>query len=122
MAIKILIDMNLSPDWVDFLESRGWPSVHWSQVGDHDASDDLIMQWAAEHGYVLFTHDLAFGAILALTVASGPSVIQIRVEDVSPRGMGTYALSTLEGCAAELSEGAWVVVEPQRRRVRILPL
>ena len=122
MAIKILIDMNLSPDWVDFLESRGWPSVHWSHVGDHDAPDDLIMQWAAEHGYVVFTHDLDFGAILALTRASGPSVIQIRVEDVSPRGMGTYALSTLEGCAAELSEGAWVVVEPHRRRVRILPL
>ncbi|MDE0232018.1 MAG: DUF5615 family PIN-like protein [bacterium] len=120
--MKLLIDMNLSPDWVDFLESRGWPSVHWSRIGDHDAPDDLIMQWAAEHEYVVFTHDLDFGAILALTQASGPSVIQIRVEDVSPRGMGTHALSTLESCAAELSEGALVVVEPHRRRVRILPL
>ena len=122
MAIKLLIDMNLSPDWVGFLESRGWPAVHWSHIGDHDAPDEFIMQWAVEHGHVVFTHDLDLGATLALTQASGPSVIQVRMEDVSPQGMGRYALSTLESCAADLSEGALVVVDPHQRRVRILPL
>ena len=80
------------------------------------------MRWAAEHEYVVFTHDLDFGTMLALTHASGPSVCQIRTEDVSPHGMGDYALQILERHTTELSEGALVVVEPHRSRVRILPL
>lgn len=32
--MKILIDMNLSPDWVDALRSNGFDCVHWSRVGD----------------------------------------------------------------------------------------
>jgi len=34
MNIQILIDMNLSPDWVDDLRRHGWASVHWSTIGD----------------------------------------------------------------------------------------
>jgi len=32
MTIKILIDMNLSPDWVQVLQKHGWSAVHWSSV------------------------------------------------------------------------------------------
>jgi len=28
MSIQILIDMNLSPDWVDELTNHGWAAVH----------------------------------------------------------------------------------------------
>ena len=44
MAVKLLIDMNLSPDWVDFLESHGWPAAHWSHIGAHNAPDEIIMR------------------------------------------------------------------------------
>jgi predicted nuclease of predicted toxin-antitoxin system len=53
--MKILIDMNLSPDWVKVLEEAGWESVHWSMVGDMRAPDDVIMSWARENGYIVFT-------------------------------------------------------------------
>ncbi len=76
--MKLLIDMNLSPEWVDELESHGWHAVHWSTVGVPAATDRMIMDWAREHGYVVFTHDLDFGAVLAATRAIGPSVIQVR--------------------------------------------
>ena len=29
MSIAILVDMNLSPDWVPLLQGHGWPTVHW---------------------------------------------------------------------------------------------
>jgi len=43
-----------------------------------------FMLWAKANGHLLFTHDLDFGAILAATEAEGPSVIQIRAQDISP--------------------------------------
>ncbi|MFH0728984.1 MAG: hypothetical protein V2B19_21930 [Pseudomonadota bacterium] len=31
--MKLLIDMNLSPQWVPVLEASGWKAVHWSFRG-----------------------------------------------------------------------------------------
>ena len=46
MSIKILIDMNLSPDWVPVLQNAGWSAAHRSAVGDPKATDRTIMDWA----------------------------------------------------------------------------
>jgi predicted nuclease of predicted toxin-antitoxin system len=46
MSLNIVIDMNLSPAWVPFLQGHGWPAIHWSQVGDRRATDREIMNWA----------------------------------------------------------------------------
>ena len=85
MSVKLLNDMNLSPDWVPVLTRGGWPEVHWSTVGDPRSSDRTILDWAAKHGHVLFTHDPDFGTLLALSHAAGPSVIQVRAEDMLPK-------------------------------------
>lgn len=44
--MKILLDMNLPPVWVDFLENEGFQAVHWANVGPYDASDKEIMHKA----------------------------------------------------------------------------
>jgi predicted nuclease of predicted toxin-antitoxin system len=82
--MKLLVDMNLSPEWVAILERAGWKAVHWSNVGDLRATDSEIMAWAKQNGRVVFTNDLDFGTALALTQAEGPSVIQVRTQDVTP--------------------------------------
>lgn len=69
--MKLLVDMNLSPEWVGVLKEAGWESVHWSSVGDPRALDSEIMAWAKQRGHVVFTHDLDFGSLLALTQAKG---------------------------------------------------
>ena len=56
--MKLLIDMNLSPRWVDFLVSEGIEAAHWSQVGKADAADVEIMGYAASHNCIVLTHDL----------------------------------------------------------------
>ncbi len=76
--MRLLIDMNLSPDWVDIFQQQGWQALHWSDVGDPRAADATIMEWARANGCVVFTHDLDFGTVLATTRAQGPSVIQVR--------------------------------------------
>ena len=122
MTLKLLIDMNLSPDWAITLQRHGWDATHWSAVGAPSASDREIMDWAAAHGYIVFTHDLDFGTMLALTRATGPSVIQIRAEDVLPSRLERAVVAALNQHDAELTTGALVVVDEQQNRVRILPI
>ncbi len=120
--MKILIDMNLSPQWVAVLEDAGKPAVHWSHVGPQNASDHKIMSYAKSKGYVVFTHDLDFGAILAATKANCPSVIQVRTQDVSPRHLAPVVISALSQFEAYLEEGALVTVDEKKLRARLLPL
>jgi predicted nuclease of predicted toxin-antitoxin system len=37
--MKLLLDMNLSPDWVATLTQAGWEAVHWSSIGDFRANE-----------------------------------------------------------------------------------
>ncbi|MEG3848166.1 DUF5615 family PIN-like protein [Microcoleus sp. herbarium19] len=67
--MKILIDMNLSPEWTVVFTKYGIESLHWSTVGDPRATDRVIMDWARVNDYAVFTHDLDFGALLAATQA-----------------------------------------------------
>jgi hypothetical protein len=69
--VKILIDMNLSPAWAETLKSAGFEADHWSTLGDIRAADSTILSWARSNGYVLLTHDLDFGAILAAARSAG---------------------------------------------------
>jgi predicted nuclease of predicted toxin-antitoxin system len=62
MSVSIVIDMNLSVEWVTELTRHGWSAVHWSTVGDPRADDSAIMGWAVANNHVVFTHDLDFGA------------------------------------------------------------
>ena len=78
MSVQVLIDMNLSPDWVPVLQQHGWQAIHWSSVGDPRASDRTIMDWAAANGFIVFTHDLDFGTALALTL--GFAAAKLRTE------------------------------------------
>ena len=45
--MNFLIDMNLSPLWVSFLTGNGIEAVHWSTVGEPNAADSRIMDFAA---------------------------------------------------------------------------
>ena len=120
--MKLVIDVNLSPIWTDVLRERSIESVHWTTVGDARATDKEIIDWARENGYVVFTHDLDFTTILALTGASGPSVLQVRAQDVSPANLKDVVTAALLEHASEFESGAIVVVDKARSRVRILPI
>jgi predicted nuclease of predicted toxin-antitoxin system len=120
--MKILVDMNLSPSWCPVLTAHGWPTIHWAEVGHAGAIDCEIMRWAKENGYVVFTNDLDFSAILAATNARGPSILQVRTQDVLPASLGPRLIQVLEQHQSSLEQGAIVVVDEARSRVRILPI
>ena len=119
--MKLLIDMNLSPRWVGVLGSAGIEAAR-SLVGAPNAPDAAIMGFAKANGYVVLTHDLDFGAILAATGGEKPSVVQIRAEDVSPQAIARQVIAALRQMTGELEEGALMTIDPNRTRLRILPL
>jgi predicted nuclease of predicted toxin-antitoxin system len=80
------------------------------------------MAWAKQNKYVIFTHDLDFGTALALTKAEEPSVIQVRTQDVSVSHLNGMILSTLSSYTNLLEKGALLVIDEDKRRVRILPV
>jgi predicted nuclease of predicted toxin-antitoxin system len=120
--MKIVLDMNLSPAWVDVLTKAGYEATHWSSIGDPGATDACIMAWAAENGYVVFTHDLDFGAILASTQSQTPSVIQLRSQNILPETAAQLILSALEQFESVLVEGALITIDENKTRARILPI
>ena len=122
MSVQLVVDMNLSAEWVTELAPHGWSATHWSTVGDLRADDSVIMAWALTNGYVVFTHDLDFGAVLALTHATGPSVLQVRGQNVLPEDMAPLVTAALRQHDAALVAGALVVVDEKKSRVRVLPL
>jgi predicted nuclease of predicted toxin-antitoxin system len=120
--MKILLDMNISPLWKEPLAAVGWQVFHWSEIGDIRAPDVVIMTWARENDFLVFTHDLDFGALLANTRAEGPSVIQIRAQDILPEQHADRMIAILKQHQEMLTIGALLIIDEQKSRLRILPL
>lgn len=119
--MKFLIDMNLSPGWVPFFADAGIEAIHWSDVGPSDASDRKLMRWAGENGFVVLTNDLDFGAILAATGGTSPSVVQLRSDALTPGAVGPVVLAAIRQAEQDLREGALLSVDAVHSRLRILP-
>jgi len=120
--MKVLVDMNLSPRWVEVLARAGFAASHWSDLGPTDAPDSEIMALAKAENFVVLTLDLDFGAILATTGGDKPSVIQVRTDDVSPSVIGAEVVNSIVQMTAELEAGALLTIGPSKSRMRLLPL
>jgi len=53
---------------------------------------------------------------------SGPSVIQLRSQEVLPSAIGETVLRAIRAAEPHLEKGAIVTVDPVRQRVRLLPI
>lgn len=120
--MKVLIDMNLSPSWVREFKKAGIHALHWSTIGSAKASDKEILEWAKANGFVIFTHDLDFGSLLAANKISCPSVIQIRTQDVCPENLSITIISTLKKFEDHINSGALITIDENKSRIRILPI
>jgi predicted nuclease of predicted toxin-antitoxin system len=70
----------------------------------------------------VITHDLDFSALLAYTETVGPSVVQIRTQDVLPDAVGADVVRVLRDHRTALDQGAIVSLDEFASRVRVLPV
>lgn len=120
--MRLLLDMNISPAWVPVLREAGHEALHWSGQGAADAADDTIMAFARDGNYVVFTHDLDFGTLLAMSGARKPSILQLRSADLRPQTHKETVLRVLQLAEADFDRGVIAVLEGKRLRLRRLPL
>ncbi|MEZ4863709.1 MAG: DUF5615 family PIN-like protein [Caldilineaceae bacterium] len=120
--MRILIDMNLTPAWVQFFVQHQIEAVHWSSIGPITELDSVIMEYAQTHHYVILTNDLDFGTLLARAKRHTPSVILIRARLLIPRTIGKIILSVITEHQSAIEAGALLVVDEYRHKLRLLPI
>lgn len=114
--------MNLSPLWVEWLTQEGISAVHWSALGACNATDEFIFEYARVHQYLVLTQDLDFSQILFSTMENGPSVVLLRIRDEFNQEVQKRITAIIHSCIKELKQGALLVIDHKKARLRLLSL
>jgi len=117
-----LLDQGLPLSAAALLCEAGIDALHVGEIGLSAASDTEILQKARDDEYVVVTLDADFHALLAVTEATSPSVIRIRIERLRAQALTNLLITVIDECEEDLDRGVVVTVEPNRIRVRRLPL
>ncbi len=120
--MKLIVDMNLSPEWTGHLQAAGWTATHWRDVGPETAPDDTILKWAKENESIVLTQDLDFAQLLFALKDDGPSVILLRMPDVLDEACHPHILHAISQAEVSLNTGALLVISPDKARIRKLPI
>lgn len=54
------------------------------------------MDYARVNSYIVFTHDLDFGALVALTQTESPSVVQVRAQNILPSYLASIVVAVAD--------------------------
>jgi len=120
--MRLLVDEALQDAVADRLATAGHDTTHVRTLGRAGHTDDEVMALAIADERILVTTDTDFGTILALTGATEPSVVLLRgIGDTIDERVDAL-LAVLPRVERVLSEGAVVVIEPDRYRIRYLPI
>lgn len=86
------------------------------------ATDDEILAWARAMGGIVVTLDADFHTILAVSGASGPSVIRLRVQGLGAREIVQLMENVLDRFESELKKGALISVKAHKISCHHLPI
>ncbi|HET6878841.1 MAG TPA: DUF5615 family PIN-like protein [Pirellulales bacterium] len=120
--MRFLADMGVSIRVVEWLRCGGHEVVHLREEGLQKLPNGDIFQKAVREQRIVLTFDLDFGEILAGCAGQLVSVILFRLHNTRTEFVIRRLGDVLMQSSNDLSNGAIVVVEDARHRVRKLPI
>jgi predicted nuclease of predicted toxin-antitoxin system len=121
--MRLLLDNNLSPRLCDVLAAGDWDVVHMRSPGLHAATDEVVMEAARSDRRVLVSADTDFGALLAASHASQPSIVLVRrVIGRRTEVLANLLLANLPAIVGDLDAGCVAVIGEESMRIRPLPI
>ena len=118
----LILDQGLPQQASAILRANGIDAVHTAEIGASTFEDEEILVLARDQGRAIVTLDDDFHALLAVTGASTPSVIRIRIQGLKAQATAALVQQVLSICVEDIDAGAVVTVQPNRLRSRRLPL
>ncbi|MDO9189554.1 MAG: DUF5615 family PIN-like protein [Sulfurimicrobium sp.] len=119
---KRLLDQGLPRSAGVILSQRGWDAVHVGDVGMAAATDVESLGYAKQETRVVVTLDADFHAMLAVSSASAPSVVRIRIERLKGLALADLLEKIWSMAQDDLSRGAMVTVTERSLRIKHLPV
>ena len=120
--ISILIDQGLPRSAASLLRDEGWDVLHTGDIGLSRSTDSQILEFARNEQRVIITLDSDFHTILALTNASTPSVIRIRLEGLKGPDLALLIKRIWPRVEPQVKKGAMVTVTESGIRIRNIPV
>ena len=120
--MNILADVNVSAEVVVLPRAAGCEVQRVPAVMNARASDIEIIARARGEGSVVLSHDQDFTAILAVTGATMPSLVNLRVSYVDAERLARSIAAVLHATEDDLAAGAIVTIDDRGARVRRLPV
>lgn len=120
--MRYLLDQGLPRSAVEHLREVGIESDHVGDLGMAAAGDAAILEEGLNRNAVVVTLDADFHALLALSNASTPSVIRIRMEGLKGIDVALLIKRVAELAQDDLQAGAAVTVNDRRIAIKRLPL
>lgn len=120
--MRILADMGCSPRMVRKLRDEGHDVIDLREHGLERLPDEDILRKARDENRVVLTFDLDFGTLLAQAATAGPSVVLFRLGTTTTAVLLDRITEVLNQESKTLQQGAIIVVEKFRLRIRQLPI
>jgi predicted nuclease of predicted toxin-antitoxin system len=120
--MRFLADMGVDIRVVRWLRQNGHDAKHLRDEGLHRIPNGEIFVKAISENRVIVTFDLDFGEIVALSQGEKASLILLRLHNTRTPHLIKRLATVLADATEALEQGAVVVVEESRHRIRYLPL
>jgi predicted nuclease of predicted toxin-antitoxin system len=120
--LKLLADLHISANTVHVLRKSGCTI---SRVTDHlppTSTDRQIIELAERLQASILTQDLDFSRLIAKSGKTSPSILSLRLGNVSHKHVTDILMRLLPTIEKDLEEGALISVDEVGVRIRMLPI
>jgi len=120
--MRVILDQGVPRNAAGLLRELGYNCTHAGEANMSRAADYEILAWAVGENATVVTLDADFHTILAVTGATAPSVVRLRMQGLSAPALAEVVRNVLSRFQAELERGSMVTVKTNKITSHKLPI